>query len=493
LVGRAVVNAPRDWKVRDAEKEKEMTTHWRKGFSSLVSWILVLMLAVPPWAIAQEPRTDSTEAEAAKTFKQEELDQMLAPIALYPDSLLAQVLMASTYPLEVVQADRFAQQNKELQGDALAEELEKQEWDPSVKSLVQFPDVLAMMGEKLDWTQKLGDAFLAQQEDVSKTVQNLRKKAEDAGNLKTTQEQVVKVEKEVIIIESAKPEVVYVPVYNPTVVYGSWWWPHYPPYYYYPPYYPRPTLYGFATGVAIGVAWGYAWGHWNWHGHGGHYGVNVNINQNININKNINRDRYKGDYGGKDGKWQHKPEHRKGVSYRDNKTAQQYNRAASRDAVKSREDFRGKAEAGRKDLARDTTGQTRDLNKSTRQTPQTKDRVQSRDPVSRPAPETRDRPQGRDSAARPAPDTRDRPQTRDSASRPAPQTRDSAQNRDMSRSAAPSRTDRGSAFSGMNQGSTSRNYSQRGSTSRSGGGSAGMSRSGGASRGGGGGGRGGRR
>ncbi|KPK34204.1 MAG: hypothetical protein AMK70_08185 [Nitrospira bacterium SG8_35_1] len=402
-----------------------MTTQWQKGFSSLVTWLLVLLLAVPPWAVAQEP---DAETGAAKTFKQEELDQMLAPIALYPDSLLAQVLMASTYPLEVVQADRWTKQNKELEGDTLAEELEKQEWDPSVKSLVQFPDVLAMMSEKLDWTQKLGDAFLAQQEDVTNTVQNLRKKAKETDNLKTTKEQVVKVEKEVIIIESAKPEVVYVPVYNPTVVYGTWWWPHYPPYYYYPPYYPRPALYGFATGVAIGVAWGYAWGHWNWHSHS----VNININRNINYNRNINRDRYAKQYGGREGQWKHNPEHRKGVSYRDRNTAQQYNRAASRDAVKSREDFRGRAEAGRKDLARDS---------STRQASAMKDKPQSRDSVSRPGPETRDRSQSRDAV----------------------------QSRDFNRSTGAQQTNRGNAFSGMNQGSASRNYSQRGSMSRSGG------------------------
>ncbi len=432
-----------------------------------MTWLLVLMIAVPPWAVAQEPETVSQESETETIFKQEELDQMLAPIALYPDALLAQVLMASTYPLEVVQADRWAQQNKELKDDALAEALENQEWDPSVKSLVQFPDVLAMMGEKLDWTQKLGDAFLSQEEDVTKTVQNLRKKADEAGNLKTTQEQVVKVEKEVIIIESASPQVVYVPVYNPTVVYGTWWYPHYPPYYYYPPYYPRPALYGFATGVAIGVAWGYAWGHWNWHGRGG---VNVNINQNININRNINRDRYKRDYGGRDGKWQHKPEHRKGVSYRDQKTAKQYNRAGSKDAVRSRENFRGKAEAGRKDLARDS---------SARPAPGTRDKAQSRDAV-----KSRDTVQSRDTRSR---DTR----SRDTSARPAPETRDRAQSRGGSQGA-----DRGSALSGMNNGSASRNYSNRGSTSRSGGYSGGASRGGGggASRGGGGrGGGGGRR
>ena len=420
-----------------------MTTLWRNGFSSLLIWLLVLLMSVPPWAMAQESGT-----EAASTFKQEELDQMLAPIALYPDSLLAQVLMAATYPLEVVQADRWAQKNKELKGDVLAAELEKQEWDPSVKSLVQFPDVLAMMGEKLDWTQKLGDAFLSQQEDVTNTVQNLRRKAKETDNLKTTEEQVVKVEKEVIIIEPAKPEVVYVPVYNPTVVYGTWWWPHYPPYYYYPPYYPRPTLYGFATGVAIGVAWGYAWGHWNWHSHS----VNININRKINYNKNINRERYARQYGGREGQWKHNPEHRKGVSYRERTTAQKYNREAGKDAVRAREDFRGKAEAGRKDLARDGAGQARD-----------------RSTVARPAPETRDRPQSREAVSRPGPETRDRAQSRDAVP-----------SRDYNRSTGAQQMNRGSAFSGMNQGSSSRNYSNRGSMSRSGG----YSRGGGGGRGG---------
>ncbi len=426
-----------------------MTTPWKKGFSSLMTWLLVLLIALPPWAIAQE-----TDTSATKNFKQEELDQMLAPIALYPDSLLAQVLMASTYPLEVVQADRWAQENKDLKGDALAAELEKQEWDPSVKSLVQFPDVLAMMGEKLDWTQKLGDAFLAQQEDVTNTVQNLRTKAKETGNLKTTEEQVVKVEKEVIIIEPAKTEVVYVPVYNPTVVYGTWW-PHYPPYYYYPPYYPRPTLYGFAAGVAVGVAWGYAWGHWNWHSHS----VNININRNINYNKNINRDRYAKQYGSREGQWKHNPEHRKGVSYRDRNTAQQYNRAASNDAVKSRENFRGKAEAGRRDLARDGGAQTRDRSTSTRPAPATRDTGQNRDKSTRPTPQTRDMSKSRESVSRPAPQTRDMSRSRDVG-----------HGRDINRSAGTQKMDRGSAFSGMNQGSASRNYSQRGSMSRGGGG-----------------------
>ncbi len=155
---------------------------------------LVMLLALPPGIMAQQPA-------GSPAFKPEELEQLAAPIALYPDSLVAQILMASTYPLEVVQAERFAKQNKNLKGDALTKTLEAQPWDPSVKSLVNFPQVLTMMSEKLDWTQKLGDAFLAQQKDLMDTIQKLRAKAQAAGNLKTTKEQVVIVEEKIIKIE----------------------------------------------------------------------------------------------------------------------------------------------------------------------------------------------------------------------------------------------------------------------------------------------------
>ena len=305
-------------------------------------WLLVISLLIPAAVFAQD-------GGGKPTFKQEELDQMLAPIALYPDSLLTQILMASTYPLEVVQADRWAKQNKDMKGDALAKALEKQPWDPSVKSLVNFPQVLTMMSEKLDLTQKLGDAFLGQQKDVMATVQKLRAKAEASGNLKTTKEQVVKVEKEIIIIESASPTVIYVPAYNPTVVYGAWAYPAYPPYPYYPPGYAAGAA--FVTGVAVGAAWGYAWGHSDWHGGS----VNVNYNQNVNINNNINRGKYATQYPsgqGGQGKWQHDSSHRGGVSYRDQGTAQKYNRGTGGEAAKSREASRGRAEQGRQDLAK---------------------------------------------------------------------------------------------------------------------------------------------
>jgi hypothetical protein len=309
--------------------------------SRVLICIIALMLIAPMEVIAQEGGT-------AKVFKQEELDQMLAPIALYPDSLLTQVLMASTYPLEVVQAERWAKQNKDMKGDALAKALEAQPWDPSVKSLVNFPQVLTMMSEKLDWTQKVGDAFLAQQKDVMGTIQNLRHKAEASGNLKTTKEQVVKVEKEVIIIEPASPQVIYVPTYNPTVVYGTWAYPAYPPYPVYPPgYVAGGAVFGFAAGAAVGAAWGYAWGNSNWHGGD----VDVDVNRNTNINNNIDRSKYKQQYQGKGGKagqgtWQHDPSHRGGASYRDQGTAQKYNRGTGGEAAKSRDAYRGRGEQG---------------------------------------------------------------------------------------------------------------------------------------------------
>jgi hypothetical protein len=210
--------------------------------------MIALLLVVPLPLLAQQD-------QAAKPFKPEELDQLVAPIALYPDPLLAQVLMASTYPLDVVQAARFAKDNASLKGDQRDQALQKQRWDDSVKSLVSFPDVLTMMDAKLDWTQKLGDAFLAQQADVMNAVQRLRAKAQATGNLKSSPQQTVTAEPAaatpaapagqapvtvvveqapatVIKIEPANPQVVYVPTYNPTVVYGAWPYPAYPPAYY---------------------------------------------------------------------------------------------------------------------------------------------------------------------------------------------------------------------------------------------------------------------
>ncbi|MGD0400394.1 MAG: DUF3300 domain-containing protein [Syntrophobacteraceae bacterium] len=238
--------------------------------------LLILFLAAPSGVLGQE-----TGAPAA--YKPEELNQMLAPVALYPDSLLANVLVAATFPLEVVSADRWVKQNKDLNGDQLNAALDKMKWDLSVKALVPFPEVLAMMSEKLDWTQTLGEAFLAQQSDVMDTVQKLRGKAQAEGNLKTTQEQKVEVQGQAIVIEPASPTEVYVPTYDPAVVYGAWPYPAYPPY----PYYPyggavAAGVIGFAAGVAVGAAWNNGWGNWNWGGGS----MNANINRNTNINSN---------------------------------------------------------------------------------------------------------------------------------------------------------------------------------------------------------------
>lgn len=307
---------------------------------------LVLFMVVSSGFLAQA-------ADEKPVFKPEELDQLLAPIALYPDSLLTQILMASTYPLEVVQADRWTQQNKDLKGDDLAKALEEQPWDPSVKSLVNFPQILKMMDEKLDWTQKLGDAFLAQQKEVMDAVQKLRSKAEEAGNLKTSKEQKVIVEKETktIIIEPADPQVIYVPAYDPLVVFGPWWFPAYPPFFFYPPGFilaPR-AVFVFGPVFYIGPAWGYAWGYPVWRA--GH--VNINIHQNIVVNRYINRDRAVQNLRaqgriGQDGKgtWSHEVSHRAGVPYRDQKTAQKFNRGTSPPASKARENFRGRQEPG---------------------------------------------------------------------------------------------------------------------------------------------------
>jgi hypothetical protein len=315
----------------------------------LAASLVLVFLAVTPLRAA-DPATLADKP----AFKQEELEQMLAPIALYPDSLLSQMLMASTYPLEVVQADRWIKANKDIKGDALTAALERESWDPSVKSLANFPQVLAMMSENLDVTVKIGDAFIGQQSQVLATVQTLRAKAQETGNLKTTPEQQVIVEKQVIVIQAANPAVVYIPTYSPTVYYAVWPYPAYPPMVYYPPGYVARPGYSFVAGVAVGAAWGYAWGHCDWHG--GH--VNVDINRNVNINANINRSRYQAEYQSRNiningnNTFQHDASHRQGVAYRDQKTASQFGRISPADATKARDSYRGRVESGPQDLSR---------------------------------------------------------------------------------------------------------------------------------------------
>ncbi|MBN8448972.1 MAG: DUF3300 domain-containing protein, partial [Candidatus Accumulibacter sp.] len=304
--------------------------------------LTALIFALSPALAQQSPSTSpagaASASPAAKTFSQQDLDRLLAPIALYPDALLVQVLMASTYPLEVVEAARWAKANPKVTGKALEDAMAKQDWDPAVKSLTAVPQVLQQMNDNLDWMQKLGDAFLAQQQDLMDTVQRLRAKADAAGNLKTTEQQVVTTEvqgsQKIYVVESPKPEVVYVPTYNPTVVYGSWWYPT-PPYYVYPPAYVYPPGLAFATGALVGAAlWGSA--NWGW----GRGNVDIDVNRYNSFNRtNISNK-----------SWNHNAAHRGGVAYRDQNVARQYNRGGNAQASQAREQFRGRAESGRSEL-----------------------------------------------------------------------------------------------------------------------------------------------
>jgi len=271
----------------------------------------VLFAALLAIAVAISP----AKAEEGKSFSQAELDQMLAPVALYPDALLSQVLMAATYPLEIVEAARWSKAHPGIQGDEAVRAVQDKDWDPSVKSLVAFPNLLARMDEKLEWTRKLGDAFLAQESQVMDTIQQLRQRAKAEGKLENDGRQRVTVEGGTVVIEQADPRVVYVPYYDPYVVYGAWWWPAYPPVVWapWPGYvvgYP-----GFWWGVGIGVTAGFFFGGFAWH----HHYVAV-VHPHVYYAKPVAA--YYRPYGGlppkslQSGKWQHDTWHRRGVGER---------------------------------------------------------------------------------------------------------------------------------------------------------------------------------
>ncbi|WP_422017714.1 DUF3300 domain-containing protein [Reyranella sp.] len=299
------------------------------------------LLALSTAALALAPFHGLRAQDSNKPFTMEQLDQMLAPIALYPDALLSQVLMAATYPLEVVEAARWSQANPNLKGDAAVAAVKDKSWDVSVKSLVAFPQTLQMMSNQLDWTQKLGDAMIGQQKDVATAVQRLRAKAQAAGNLKSTPQQTVTTQSSggasAIVIEPANPELLYVPYYNPAWAYGAWPYPAYPP-----PYYPPPPNYGaalmsgmmFGLGVAAGAA---MFGGWHWGYGGGGWGnsyTTVNVNRATNITNNFNADRYR------NGQWSHDPAHRDGVPYRTPAERQEFGQHRP-DSAAQREQFRG--------------------------------------------------------------------------------------------------------------------------------------------------------
>ena len=277
-----------------------------------------LLLAV---LISFAPQTAS--AQDGPAFSQQELDQMLAPIALYPDSLLSQIMMAATYPLEVVEAARWSRANPSLNGDQAVRAADPFNWDPSVKSLLAFPQILYTMDENLAWMQRLGDAFLDQQPQVMDTVQNLRQRAYAAGNLRSTDQIRVEQQGPVFAVEEANPQDVYVPYYDPTVVYGPWRWPAYPPFFWapWPGYYASPG-YAFAWGIGIRVGAGFFFGAFDW----SHRHVNAG-----------------GTRTGPPGAWHHDPDHRRGVPYRDASVRQRFGRASV--SPETRRDYRGRAPA----------------------------------------------------------------------------------------------------------------------------------------------------
>ena len=240
---------------------------------------LVLILGTCPQTLlasqdAEAPmQTSQAPLHAQET--PEQLQRLVAPIALYPDSLVAQILAASTYPEQVVEADRWLQAHPDLKGEALGQAVDQQSWDPSVKALTAFPSVLGNMDKNLSWTSSLGDAYYNQEQDVMDAVQVMRGRAQQSGNLKTTAQQTVTTQASTIIVEPAAPDVVYVPAYDPWVVYGD-------PILAWPGWYPYPGIwydgpYLWFGGVGFGIGWfggwGWGWGHWgcDWnHGHVSH-------------------------------------------------------------------------------------------------------------------------------------------------------------------------------------------------------------------------------
>ncbi len=328
--------------------------------SGMFRWMVVLPLALAASAQAM--------AQDVKPFSKEQLDQMTAQIALYPDSLLSQLLMATTYPDEFAKAYAWSKAHPDAKGDDAVQMVENEGWDPSVASMVGFPEVLITLGEKTDWVKNMGDAFLAQPEDVMDSVQRLRAQAQKAGNLKSNEQVKVSTQaaeppaqptttvvqqsappQQVIVIEPAQPSVVYVPAYNPTVVYGPWPYPAYPPY-----YYPTPPGYWFSRTVATGIAWGIGigvsnalWGGMNW----GRGDVNINVNRynNINVNNRI-------DANSNRATWNHNSQHRTSDYRGGNQTRQNLDRKYQSG---NREQYRGRdASSASRDASRERASQT---------------------------------------------------------------------------------------------------------------------------------------
>jgi hypothetical protein len=288
-------------------------------------------LAVPialsgaPLPVSAQERQGQPQAQQ-QPLTQQQLQQLVAPVALYPDALLAQILTASTYPLEVTMAARWSEKNPNLKGAALEDAMQKESWDPSVKGLTSVPQVLAMMNDKLDWASQLGEAFLAQPDDVQTAIQALRKQAEATGNLKSGKEQKVSRvappprtdyvgPPEYIAIEPVEPDYIYVPVYDPVIVYGSGFWsPAYVPFFWYPPWWTIGPAFGFGAALFVGPA---LWYHYNW-GYGGF----ASIQTNTALYSKFNKVNVAG--GGQFQNWKFDPAHHAHVQFKNTNLQKQF-------------------------------------------------------------------------------------------------------------------------------------------------------------------------
>jgi len=282
-------------------------------FALMISLLLPLMVGCTTTQAVEQTSYSTTAAQAS--FSEAQLDSLLAPIALYPDTVLSHVLIASTYPLEVVEADRWSRNNRHLTGDNAVNSVDNQDWDPSVKALVAFPDILKRMSDDLDWTQQLGDAFLASEERVMDSIQKLRNRAYASGNLDKVEHVRVVREDKVIVIEPSVERVVYVPAYDTRVVYGNWWWADYPPV-----YWNYPSSYVFVSGfywgprVYIGPRFYFSGCHWNQR-----RVVVVDHHHNHRFYDSRSVVRYSNAKH-----WHHNPVHRRGVAYYDNHTRERF-------------------------------------------------------------------------------------------------------------------------------------------------------------------------
>ena len=298
---------------------------------TLLCLILLTVLAAPAWT-----------QSADELYSSQELAQMLAPIALYPDALLSQVLMAATYPIEVIEADRWLQRHPSLDEEELDDALYDKEWDPSVKALCHFPTVLSRMSEKISETTNLGNAFLAQEQEVMEMVQQLRARAYQEGNLATTKQQKVIIEKEVIVIEPARSREVYVPYYDPYYVYGSWWYPDYPPYYWGPANVNLGFGISFSSGISLSFVFT-SWSYFDWY----HHVIYLNPHKRPRF---VHKTRVTSPTV-----WQHTPSHRRGVAYRDKHTAQKYGQFPQHSEQARRESRGYRSETTRTEINRSDT------------------------------------------------------------------------------------------------------------------------------------------